>query len=51
MDYQQFKETVVEGLKNIYPYATVSLASVKKNNGIELDGVVIRELGQNISCC
>ena len=49
MDYQQFKETVVEGLKNIYPDATVSLASVKKNNGIELDGVVIRELGQNIS--
>lgn len=49
MDYQQFKETVVEGLKKIYPDATVSLASVKKNNGIELDGVVIREEGQNIS--
>ena len=49
MDYQQFKETVVEGLKNIYPDATVSLASVKKNNGIELDGVVVKELGQNIS--
>lgn len=49
MDYQQFKETVVEGLKNIYPNATVSLASVEKNNGIELDGVVIREEGQNIS--
>lgn len=49
MEYQQFKETVVEGLKRIYPDAAVSLASVKKNNGIELDGVVIREEGQSIS--
>lgn len=49
MEFQQFKDVVVEGLKKIYPNATVSLASVKKNNGIELDGVVIREEGQNIS--
>ena len=49
MDYQQFKETVVEGLQRIYPDAAVSLASVTKNNGIVLDGVVIREEGQNIS--
>lgn len=49
MDYQQFKETVEEGLKKYYPAATVSLTSVKKNNGIKLDGVIIREAGQDIS--
>lgn len=49
MDYQQFKETVVKGLEEEYPNETVSLTSVKKNNGVEYDGIVFREQGQRIS--
>lgn len=48
-DFQQFKEIVLEKLKDRYHDAMVSITSVTKNNGIVLDGLVIREDGRNIS--
>lgn len=49
MDYQQFLRNVLDGLMNIYPEHDISLHSVKKNNGIVLDGICIKDRDSNIA--
>lgn len=49
MDYKHFLEILISKIKNNYPDAEVEVHSITKNNGIVLDGVVIREEDKRIS--
>ncbi len=50
MTYEEFKEAVVEyAMKTTSGQATVEIQSLVKNNGVVLDGLIIREGGINIS--
>lgn len=43
LDYQQFEEKIVEGIQQRYSGCEVNVRNVKKNNGIKLRGLSIRE--------
>lgn len=49
MDYQQFLEKVVEELQNTFPEHDIEIRSVRKMNGVKLDGLCIRKKESNIA--
>ena len=53
MDYNEFKDHVTENIKEYlnesFENASVDIKQVVKNNGMELDGLVIRKEGENIT--
>lgn len=53
MTYDEFKDYVADNIKNFlnesYENATVDIKQVVKNNNQELDGLVIRKEGENIT--
>ena len=49
MDYQQFLDKVVEKLQNTYPEHDIEIRSVRKMNGVKLDGLCIRKKESNIA--
>ncbi|MCR5097357.1 MAG: DUF5688 family protein [Lachnospiraceae bacterium] len=50
MTYPDFKNSILSGMADRYAgQASVSLTSVKKNNGVELDGLVIHEQDVDLS--
>lgn len=50
MNYETFKKAIIKRLEYEIPNPkTVSIQSVSKNNGLNLDGLVIMESGRNIS--
>ena len=53
MNYEQFKQEIVDNIKDYlnesYENASVDIKQVVKNNGMELDGLVIRKEDENIT--
>lgn len=53
MEYKDFLEEVKNNIKDYLPDsfkdATVDIQKVKKNNGVELNGLTVRKTGQKIS--
>ena len=53
MNYEEFKQEVVDNIKDYlnesFENASVEIKQVVKNNGMELDGLVIRKEGENIT--
>ncbi len=50
MTYPDFKDSILSGMANRYAgQASVSLTNIKKNNGIEVDGIVIHEEDMELS--
>lgn len=52
MNYQEFKNFIMENIKNYLPDkyqdAEIMIHPVRKNNGVDLDGIIIRLPDQNI---
>lgn len=52
MDYSQFKDIIVERIKDYLPETysdyEVSINPVTKNNGVKLDGLIIKSSDSNI---
>ena len=49
MNYDNFKQQILSGLKERLPNATLSIEPVLKNNAVHLDGLIILENETNIS--
>jgi hypothetical protein len=53
LDYEEFKQEIKDNIKDFLPEeykdASVDIQTVTKNNGLELDGVMIRQPDENIA--
>ena len=51
MDYESFKNCIQQELQKRYPVAKVVINKINKNNGLELDCLVINENDESVIPC